>query len=876
MTGKNTETTKKKTEKKAAKKRIYQIAKELNLSHEEIIIFLKENEIAVSSHMSPVDDATYNKILAEFAKEKVIVEREKSESIQREQEFLRKMEKDLEKKRIETASIMPHEVPVLTKTKNKDKVVPKKEKDLKEVKTKELEPAQAKEEIEKIEKVGSVKAGLSTEDADSEKPGGKRDQTTDQEPSVSEIDPISDVKTKRRKIDLENLPSVKIRSKADKPKRKRVRVKKAGQDTAEIKLSESYKKRKKALPVDQKAVDESIKKTLAAVDASSKKKKRKKTSSSEEVEIDTSLLKVAEYTSVGDLASLMDIPTNELIAKCMELGFMVTINHRLDFDTIVLLADEYEFRVEKEEEFGADIVNEVDIKENPEDLVDRAPVVTIMGHVDHGKTSLLDFIRNESVVAGEAGGITQHIGAYRVILDNGKEITFLDTPGHEAFTAMRARGAQVTDIVVIVVAADDGVKPQTIEAINHARAAKVPIIVAINKIDKSNANIENVKRELSEHKIVVESWGGKIQSVDVSAKTGEGIDDLMFGILLESELMELKANPNRRARGIVVESRLDKGLGPLGTILIQKGTLKIGDPFICGSTSGKVRILMDERGNRVKESLPSMPVQVLGFESIPAANDLFAVLEEEREVKKISFERQRIKREQQFRKIRFRTLDEISQQIKEGKVRELSIIIKGDTDGSVEALNDVLGNLSTKEVAVKVIHSAVGTIIESDILLATASGAVIIGFHIEATSKAKQLAEKESIDIRIYNVIYDAVNEIKTALEGLLEPEKITSVIGSVEIRAVFSNSKVGAIAGCYVLSGKVSRGDMINLLRDEEMVSQGTISSLKRFKDDVKEVAEGFECGITLEGINDIKEGDVIQIYEITDRKRTLDEARN
>ena len=872
MTAKNTETTKMKTEKKAAKKRIYQIAKELNLSHEEIISFLEQNEIAVSSHMSPVDDATYDKILAEFAKEKVIVEREKSESIQREQEFLRKMEKDLEKKRIETASMMPHEVPVLSKRKNKDEVVPKEEEVLKEVKAEEPEPAKAKEEIEKVD---SVEPDLSTKDSDYEKSEGKPDTTTDKDSSISEIDQISDVKPKRRKIDLDDLPADKIHSKGDKHKRKRVRIKKAGQDAAEIKPVEPFKKRKKALPVDQKAVDESIKKTLAAVDASSKKKKRRKTASSGEVEIDTSLLKVAEYTSVGDLASLMDIPTNELIAKCMELGFMVTINHRLDFDTIVLLADEYEFRVEKEDEFGADIVNELDIKENPEDLVARAPVVTIMGHVDHGKTSLLDFIRNESVVAGEAGGITQHIGAYRVILDNGKEITFLDTPGHEAFTAMRARGAQVTDIVVIVVAADDGVKPQTIEAINHARAAKVPIIVAINKIDKPNADIENVKRELSEHKIVVESWGGKIQSVDVSAKTGEGIDDLLLGILLESELLELKANPNRRARGIVVESRLDKGLGPLGTILIQKGTLKIGDPFVCGSTSGKVRVLMDERGNRVKESLPSMPIQVLGFQSIPAANDLFAVLAEEREVKKISFERQRIKREQQFRKIRFRTLDEISQQIKEGKVRELSIIIKGDTDGSVEALNDALGNLSTKEVAIKLIHSAVGTIIESDILLATASGAVIIGFHIEATPKAKQLAEKESIDIRIYNVIYDVVNEIKTALEGLLEPEKITSVIGSVEIRAVFSNSKVGSIAGCYVLSGKVSRGDLINLLRDEEMVSQGTISSLKRFKDDVKEVAEGFECGITLEGISDIKEGDVIQIYEITDRKRTLDEAR-
>jgi len=872
MTEKSTETAKKKKEIKSSKKRIYQIAKELNLSHEEIITFLEENEIFVSSHMSPVDDTTYNKILAEFAKEKVIVEREKSETILREQETLRKMEKELEKKKIESSSIMPHEVPVLTKTRITDKDVPIKEEDVAEVKADEPETAQTEDKKDAVDR---VKPDPSTEAIDTEKTDEGPDEKPEPEISIDETEPMPEVKQKRRKIDLDNLPSDNLRSKSGKPKRKRVRVKKAGQDINEITPTEAYKKRKKAQPVDQKAVDESIKKTLAGIDASSKKKKKRKASSAEEDETDTSLLKVAEFTSVGDLASLMDIPTNELIAKCIELGFMVTINHRLDFDTIVLLADEYEFSVEREEEFGSEVVDEVDVEERPEDLVDRAPVVTIMGHVDHGKTSLLDFIRNESVVAGEAGGITQHIGAYRVILDNDKEITFLDTPGHEAFTAMRARGAQVTDIVVIVIAADDGVKPQTVEAINHARAAKVPIVVAINKIDKSNADVENVKRELSEHKVVVESWGGKIQSIGVSAKTGEGIEDLLLGILLESELLELKANPNRRARGIVVESRLDKGLGPLGTILVQKGTLKIGDAFICGTTAGKVRALMDERGNRVKETLPSMPVQVLGFEAVPTANDFFAVLEEEREVKKISFERQRIKREQQFRKIKFRTLDEISQQIKEGKVQELSIIIKGDTDGSVEALNDVLENLSTKEVAVKIIHNAVGSIVESDILLATASNAVIIGFHIEATAKAKQLAEKESIDIRIYNVIYDAVNEIKTALEGLLEPEKLTNVIGSVEIRAVFRNSKVGAIAGCYVLTGKVTRGDMINLLREEELISQGTISSLKRFKDDVKEVAEGFECGITLEGVADIKEGDVIQIYEITDRKRTLDEAR-
>lgn len=868
-----------KPEAAAPKKRIYQIAKELNLSHEEIITFLTNSGISVQSHMSPVENDVYNKILAEFAMEKVIVEREKSETIQREQELLRKMEREIEKQKDDTPTIMPHEVPPVVKGKIKPLELSPEALAMEQYKKEHEEPSdkdpsavsKATDELESKKDEPVEKSSKAPEAAEAKVSKAKADS----KPIEKEVKS----KSKDKKVSKVSAKKESKEEAVDKDKsvahtRKRIRVKKSIQQETVQKTIELNRRKKRPVAVDAKAVDDSIKKTLAGLDAGKGRKKRKK-SAAEDVEIDTTILKVPEYTSVGDLANLMDIPSNELIGKCMALGIMVTINQRLDFDTIILLADEYEFTVEKEEEYGADVVAESDEKEDSADLVERAPIVTIMGHVDHGKTSLLDYIRNENVVAGESGSITQHIGAYRVTDKKNREITFLDTPGHEAFTAMRARGAQITDIVILVVAADDGVKPQTLEALNHARAANVPIIVAINKMDKSTANPENVKRELSENKLIVESWGGKVQSIEVSAKTGEGIDDLLDSIILEADLLELKANPKVKARGIIVEARLDKGFGPLGTLLVQKGTLRIGDPFICGSSSGKVRALLNERGQRVEFTTPSEPVQVLGFDSVPTANDYFAVLEEERDVKKISSERQRIKREKEFRKIKLRTLDEISLQIKEGKLRELSIIIKGDADGSVEALTDSLVNLSTKEVAVKVIHNAVGTIVESDILLASASAAVVIGFHVEASNEASKLAEKNNIDIRSYNVIYDAVNEVKLALEGMLEPEEILSVVGNVEIRMVFSNSRVGAIAGCYVTSGKVTRGDMIRLIRDDEQIGEGKIDSLKRFKDDVKEVTEGFECGITLQGAGIIQEGDVIHIIEKTSRKRTLDEAR-
>lgn len=883
MAEEKTDTNVKSSGKSGSKHRIYQIAKELNLSHEEIITFLEKNEIAVKSHMSPVDDDVYNKILAEFAKEKVLVEREKSESIQREQEVLRKMEKDLEKKKVDTHVPMPHEIPLVSKIKNEEKdavAIPE---------TTETEAVQIPDKLQ------TEKKSVPSELKDIEQPDSKAIEKSDQSglidieegDDIKSDQPVDKIETsllgpevkkisKKKKSKSEKSSVTDVQSQQDiKRRRKRIRVRKSSDVDIESKIAETPHRRRRGQPVDAKEVKDSIKKTLAGLEASKSKKKRKKAAISEDTEVDAYLIKVPEFTSVGDLASLMDVPTNELIAKCMSLGYMVTINQRLDFDTIILLADEFDYRVEKEEEFGADVVARSEADEKEEDMMPRAPIVTIMGHVDHGKTSLLDYIRDTNVAAGESGGITQHIGAYRVQPKDDREITFLDTPGHEAFTAMRARGAQVTDIVVLVIAADDGVKPQTIEAISHAKAAEVPIVVAINKIDKAGSDPENVKRELSEHKVMVESWGGKVQSIEVSAKNGDGIDDLLEALLLEADLLELKANPKVNARGIVVEANLDKGLGPVGTVLIQKGTLRVGDHFICGTSSGKVRGLLNERNQRVEETKPSVPVQVLGFESVPTANDYFAVLEEERDVKKISSERKRIKREQDFRKIKLRTLDEISQQIKEGKVRELSIIIKGDVDGSVEALTDSLNKLSTKEVAIKVIHQAVGTIIESDILLATASGAVIIGFHVNASAEAKKIAERDNIDIRLYDVIYDAVNEIKTALEGLLEPEQIVEVVGRIEIRMVFKNSKIGSIAGCYVESGKVSRGDSIRLLRDDEIIDEGTINSLKRFKDDVKEVAEGFECGITIGGVEAIQEGDLIQVIEVTSRKRTLEEAR-
>jgi translation initiation factor IF-2 len=548
---------------------------------------------------------------------------------------------------------------------------------------------------------------------------------------------------------------------------------------------------------------------------------------------------------------------------------MVTINQRLDKDLIELLADEFGFTIEFHRELEVDLL--ADTEDPAETLEHRPPVVTIMGHVDHGKTSLLDYIRKANVVAGEAGGITQHIGAYQVKLDNGKLISFLDTPGHEAFTAMRARGAQSTDIVVLVVAADDSVMPQTVEAINHALAANVSIVIAINKIDKPNADPTKIKTQLSEKGILVEEWGGKYQSVEISAKKGTNVEVLLEKILLEAEILDLKANPNRKARGVVVEAKLDKGKGIVSSLLVQKGTLKIGDSFVTGVFSGKVKAMFDERGHRVKEAKPAAPVQVLGYDGMPQAGDVLVVVESDREAKEISLKRQQLKREQDFRQIKFTTLDDISKQIKEGKQVDLKVIIKGDVDGSVEALSDSLLKLGSSEVRVSVIHKGIGEVSENDVLLAAASGAIIIGFSVRPNLKARKLAQAEKVDIRLHNIIYDVINEVKLALEGLLEPEKTEEVIATVEVRQIFKVPKVGLIAGSYVLDGKIARGSKVRLLREGFVIFDGSIFALKRFKEDVREVESGYECGISLENFNDVKVGDIIESYRIVETKRKL-----
>jgi translation initiation factor IF-2 len=640
------------------------------------------------------------------------------------------------------------------------------------------------------------------------------------------------------------------------------------------KPAKKAKKRKKRKISDEE-IEESIRQTLAAMQGISRprpsRRRRVADDGADEVIADeANKLKVPEFISAADLARLMEVEPSEVIRKCLDLGMVVSINQRLDIDIIQAVADEFGFQAEIVHEYGTDIIEHAEVPDPAESLKSRSPVVTIMGHVDHGKTSLLDYIRESKIAAGEHGGITQHIGAYSVEFKN-RHITFLDTPGHEAFTAMRARGAQATDIVILVVAADDGVQMQTIEAINHARAANVPIVVAINKIDKQTANPDVIKQQLSQHGILVESWGGKFQSAEISAKTGKGVENLLELVLLEADLRDLKANPDRRARGVIIEAELDKGKGPVATVLVQNGTLNIGDPFIAGQYAGRVRAMYDERGRRVHLAPPSTPVRVVGFAGVPTAGDVLVVMESEREAKEISLKRQQIKREQDYRKTRHVTLDQISKQIKEGAVKELRIIVKGDVDGSVEALGDSLLKLSTNEVTVRVIHKAVGGISESDVLLAAASDAIIIGFNIRASQQARAVAERENVDIRNYKIIYDAVNDVKAALEGLLEPEISEQITGTAEVRKIFRVPKVGTVAGCYVQSGKITRSDHIRLYRDDKLIFDGKIASLKRLKDDVREVAAGFECGLGLESYDDIHEGDALETYQIIKTKRTL-----
>jgi translation initiation factor IF-2 len=644
-------------------------------------------------------------------------------------------------------------------------------------------------------------------------------------------------------------------------------------------------KKGKRSSVDQEAVHANIMRTLQGMKGPAGRKGRRTDEPSfrdvqagrlaEEREREKTLIRVNEFVSVAELAAAMKVPATQIVQFAFkELGLMVTVNQRLDFDQIELIASAFGFQAVKEDEYAAEAELE-QAEETPEQLVSRPPVVTIMGHVDHGKTSLLDHIRKANIVAGEAGGITQHIGAYHVELPGDKKITFLDTPGHQAFTAMRARGAQVTDIVVLVVAADDQVMPQTVEAISHARNAGVPMIVAINKIDLPTANVQKVKQDLLQHNVVLEEFGGTVLSAEISAKKGSGIDHLLEQILLQAEILDLKANPTGKGHGTVLEATLDPGKGPLATILVQRGTLVGGDNFICGKFSGRVRALYDERGKPVKAASPSIPVQILGFEGVPAAGDIFAVVTDAVEARDIAQKRQRLEREAQNRRsARGGTLEDFSRALKEGEVSMLRIIIKADQGGPAEALADALAQLTTSEVRVDVVHRGVGAITESDVLLAKASGAIVLGFHVRPDSNARAAAEREQVDVRTYRIIYEAVEDVRNALEGLLKPEERETVLGEAEVLQLFKVSKVGTIAGCAVRAGTIQRTAKARVIRDGTPVYTGALSSLKRFKDDVREVREGLECGIGIENFNDLKVGDRIESFRMEEIKRTLQPA--
>lgn len=634
--------------------------------------------------------------------------------------------------------------------------------------------------------------------------------------------------------------------------------------------------------VDEDAVQKQIKETYARMTEGkgktkgSKYRKEKRELVSQKMqeaqemeEMSSNLLKVTEFVTVNDLAVMMDVPVTKVIAACMNLGLMVSINQRLDAEAMVLVAEEFGYKVEF---VTADIQDSIqEDPDMPEDLMPRPPIVTVMGHVDHGKTSLLDYIRKANVIAGEAGGITQHIGAYNVKIGNGRRITFLDTPGHEAFTAMRARGAKITDIAIIIVAADDAVMPQTKEAINHAQAAGVPMIFAINKIDKPGANSERIREQLANMNLLVEDWGGKYQCQEISAKQGLNVDKLLEKVLLEAEMLDLKANPNKRAVGSVIESSLDKGRGYLATILVQAGTLRIGDTMLSGSFTGKVKAMFNERGQKVNEAGPSTPVSILGLNGAPAAGEHFDVMADEKEAKEIANKREQLLRIQGLKTQKHITLEEIGRRIAIGNFQELNIIVKGDVDGSIEALSDSLIKLSSEEIHVNVIHKAVGAISEGDVLLAAASNAIIIGFQVRPSANARKLAEKEEIEIRLYSVIYDAINEVKSGIEGMLAPEEKEEITASAEVRETFKISKVGTIAGCMVKEGKLIRNAKVRVIRDGIVIYTGLLGSLKRFKDDVKEVQSGYDCGLNVEGFNDIKVGDIIEAYTIVEIKRKL-----
>ena len=801
--------------------RIFQIAKELNISHTDILDFLNKKDVDVKSHMSPVDEDVQTLIMSEFSKDKMLVDRFRKEQVRKEIHDTRLKEKQESQKRLQLLSLQDQR-----ELEKKERMKSEKE---------------AKEEEEKLEK----KKLESQKNLLDKSPGSKVEEIK------KKFTPSK--KSKFRKVNLTNM-----RSEITQP----------GSTKFEKNPKSSSEK-------SSKNVETKVKATLAAIGTKKKKKVYKKSKLKSDIIDDhvdiVKTIKIPEFSSVDALSKIFGVSSSDIIAFCLELGTLATINQRLDWDAIELIANHYEYNAEKIKDLTEDLFSIENSEEDIKSAITRSPVVTVMGHVDHGKTSLLDYIRNSKVADGESGGITQHIGAYKVDVKDKNSITFLDTPGHEAFTAMRARGAQVTDIVILIVAADDAVMPQTKEAISHSKAAGVPIIVAINKCDKPGADPDRVRRELSENDVLVESWGGKVQSIEISALKGDGVDGLLDSLLLETEILDLKANRECLAVGTVIDSKLDKGLGPIGTVLVQKGTLKVGDPFICNDFAGKVRSIMNESGEKLKTAEPSDAVQLQGFSSVPKAGDLIAVLENEKELKKVANERQKTRREIEQKRISF-SLDSMSALIKEGSIKSLPVIIKGDVDGSIDAIFESLMKLNNDEVVIKVIHSAVGMVTESDVLLADASNAVIVAFGVQVSSNAKLQASQGGVDIRTYNVIYNVVDEIKLALEGLLDPEKVENVVGKALVQQQFKIPNLGFIAGSKVTEGFIKRNMNARLYRDDQLVIEGKIESLKRFKDDVKDVKDGLECGIGISGMKKYLEGDIIEVFEVKEIKRTLD----
>jgi len=825
--------------------RIFQIAKELNISHTEIVSFLNEKGIKVASHMSPVDETGYQLILSEFSKDKEAVDRYRKEQVRREIHDTRVKEQQSPHKKMQLLSLQEQR-----KLEEEEKKAAEEKDKLIKIEEQRKLDAENQKAVEAAEKINEENKRIHSKSKAESKASEAKPEVTQTVEEKKEKKPVQPAKKKLKHIDLGQLQSqigFGAHRKAD--------------------------KKKKADPEKQQNAKDRVKQTLARMDVKSKKKVYKKDRGIES-EIDASAIKnvkIAEFSSVDELSKLLNVKPNEIIQKCLELGFLASINQRLEWDTIELLADEFGCKAEKIKDIGDEIFFSEESDDDIAQAEGRPPVVTVMGHVDHGKTTMLDFIRKANVAGGEAGGITQHIGTHKVEIGK-NSITFLDTPGHAAFTAMRARGAHITDMVILVVAANDGVMPQTIEAIDHAKAAEVPLIIAINKIDLPENDIDRVKRELADHGVLVEDWGGKIQAVPISAKTGEGIDTLLNSILVEAEMLELKSNPHTEARGTIIDSELDKGHGPMATVLIQKGTLKVGDPFICNSVAGKVRAIMNETGKRLKSAGPSDGVRVIGFDQVPQSSDIFAVVKNERDLKRISADRQRLKREIDQKKIHVQSLDAMSALIKAGTIKTLPVIIKGDVDGSIDALSESLKKLSNDEIGVLVVHKSVGMVSESDVLLASASNAVILGFHVQVSANAKLQAIQEGVDIRNYKVIYNAVEEIKLAMEGLLEPDLVEEIIGKAVVQTSFKIPKIGMIAGSRVTEGIILRGASARIIREDNEIAVGEITSLKRFKDEAKEVKEGLECGIGVKSVKKYEEGDEIICFKINKVKRTLE----